>query len=348
MNISRTTSDIIKNNNFTNNRVKPFPVHNKQDYASMSVNLVCFHPSFGMRNPVAALYRAKQLQAKYAQEGFGYLLPHEIWSDKKIMKTIRNFSKTLDKLTEKGTLCKETVQEAIVSILPEHAKGRIKVKDFSDLDSDLKEFKEFSSDDINRLLKYGGLHLCDNAGNSVLYIKFSKHQTIKLKMAIEHELKHALSALLQNTAQTHLHRNEAVGGKYVFNKIFGIFQENFNSKQGRSITNFSTESLLNEHDIPSIEKLHEKFKTVLTNIILQERKSGTFNISSEKGWKQFFHYLRYKAKDEKEAYQSTKRYREAWGCTNIPTNAELMPLLYREMEIFFAKKEYEWRDLNKK
>ena len=47
-----------------------------------------YHPSFGLSNPRAALYRAEQLKEKYAQKGLKYLLPNEIMDNKKIFSII--------------------------------------------------------------------------------------------------------------------------------------------------------------------------------------------------------------------------------------------------------------------
>lgn len=97
--------------------------HKKQ--SGMKIN-----PSFGLRNTRAALYRAQKLKKAYNAVGLKYLLPDEVWNNKKIFETLEKFDEKLNLLIESKNVNKKSVQKLINSLLPENKKNQIIIKIF--------------------------------------------------------------------------------------------------------------------------------------------------------------------------------------------------------------------------
>lgn len=356
MDVMKTTPIAVQNNYFTGaNKPVNACMHEKVTTMQAQTTIrnltpVYFHPSFTAKNPQVALYRAEKLKEFYAKKGFTYLLPHEVWSDKKILDTIKLLGREVDKLAESKKLNKKTLQKTIDQFIPKCIKGKIIIKDFNDLKKDLRKLGD-SENEIKKL--FGRNALAINEPNvSTLYFEFRKatqckYKSIDLKSDIEHEIKHALTARLQNATTTNMYRNEygvCVKQNKIFNKIFSVFERRYNPMPLTRQIETTQENMLSWLKVDSIEALYESFEKTLSKLIEDGKAIGEFKIGFEKKkMKQFFADLKYRAKDEKEAYQSEKRYRENYRDLNTPTSRELRPLLYAEMEKFFAKKEADCR-----
>lgn len=340
----------IKNDNFTGKSkpVKHFQMQKSLENTAETANLCpsYFHPSFGIKNPKSALCRAQKLKEFFNNKGYPYLLPHEIWSDKKISAAIKSFGKILDKLAEEGKIGKETLQEAIDDLIPEHIKGKIKVKTYSELKKDL-ENENYSEQQIQKYMtnKAATFYSKDS---DIIFLNFekldgSKAALIDFKADAQHELTHALKGRLKNTRTIDLYNNEE--GKCdkhqkIFNFLFSSFENNYHIAPEYKPVKLTKENMLDWQGFDSIEELHKNFETVLDNRIETAGITGEFDLGLDtKSWKQFYSFMKHRAQGEKQAYQSEIRYRELNGDKNIPTDAELRPILYEEMEKFFAKKE---------
>lgn len=344
MRVESTILNIAGCNNFTDKFVKSSLMPREQNYASLPYNPAYFHPSFGMRNPKAAMYRTTQLSAKYAEKGFRYLLPHEVWSDGKILQTVRDFGKTLDELANNNLLNKETFQEAVNKILPEHAKGKIVIKDFSELQQNLRR-EHYDEAAINNCLANNAL-IENQPQYSTLYLRFrnftNNFEKVNFEVEAQHELKHALSFRLQNTLMCDIYKNnfgECQWQNAIFDRIKQFFDHLYCCAFDVKKTELTQQSMLKEMGFASVNELHEDFENSINVIIGKAKSSGKLTIDSNEGWKQFFSYLRHYAKDEKEAYQTNIRHRELLGDQNDPSATELVSLFYGEVEKFFANKE---------
>lgn len=364
MEVVKTNSIILQTSNFTgnNNPVKPFQMpkmqHRATQIAPSNVSPAYFHPSFGTSlqpikeavslaevAPRAHSLRGEKLKEFYNNAGLPYLLRHEVWSDKKILDAISLIGKELDKLVESKTLNKKTLQEVVDKIIPD-AKNKIIIKDFADLEDDLRAC-HVDEQSIETFLRLTALASHDeNLTN--LYFKFKEAKStpleiIKLKPNAEHELTHALRTTFQNTKFIDSYKNEhyvGIKGDEIFNKMFVLFEQHFSPKMSLEQVEITKKSLLKQLKVGSMKELYKCFDKKLNEIIKDEKQSGNLNIGSNpKCWKQFFAYLKHNAREEKEAYRSNKRYREIYKDPNKPTDAELIPLLFAEMEKFFAQKE---------
>ena len=242
------------------------------------------------------------------------------------------------------------LQASIEKLIPE-SKGKILIKDFSDLEKDFRAQK-YSEEMIKDYLTTAGAVTDSTPKSTSVYLKFEalkndRYEQINFKKSIEHEVKHALTGVMQNERVTSIYKNDvykAHNQNKVFMEIFNLFEEQCPYKLKVKIkqAEITQNNMLKGLGVDSEKNLYEKFEKILDKLIKKEKSTGAFNLSSDKrSWKQFFNSLKNMSKDEKEAYQSAKRYREysfSAGKLKIPTDAELRPLVYAEMEKFFNKK----------
>lgn len=346
MQISKLGPRYYNNNNFRGSGKNVFSLAEKKNYMSLPYTPAYFHPSFGMSNARGMLSRAQLLQSVFAEKHFRYLLPHEVWSDGKIMQTVMNFGKTLDKLIDNGTFGKEHIQSAIDEILPEYARGKIIVKNFLELAQDLKNGQQ-GENVINNRVNCNALVVNRNC-NSTIYLQFREftdnNERINFEVDAQHELKHALSARLQNIMIKDIYKNNFTACSFqhdIFERIKQTFNDQYYPPYEVTQTKLLPQHMLSEFGYSSLGELDDDFENVINMLVRKEKQSGKLSIESNKGWRQFYRYLRHHAKDEKEAYQTGIRWREIFDDTDTPTTAETIPLFYAEMERFFAKKEKE-------
>jgi len=288
--------------------------------------------------------QSERLKDFYNSKGIPYLLPHEEWSDKKILDTIKLLGKDLDKLAELKTLNKETLQEALEKLVPE-VKGTVIIKDFADFKKDLTA-AGMNKESIEHWLESNAI-IAKKIDKTTVYLKFEKlngdkFEQVSFKKSVEHELEHALESRQKNTEMTDLYKNnihKCHNQSQIFNMTFGVFENNYLLPFETAKTELTQENMLKQLGFNSIEKLHNDFEKTLNNIIKETKSTGSLNIGSDKkSWKQFYTYLKEKAISEKNAYQANTRLREVNGDLDTPTESELIPLVYGEMEKFFNKK----------
>lgn len=291
--------------------------------------------------------QAERLKAYYESNGVPFLLPHEEWSDGKISKVMELFNKNLDHLAETKELSKETLNEAIKRFIPE-IKGKVEFMDFDDLKKYLKNCG-YNSKLIKTYLSWNSLALT-SCESTKIFLKFENIQKNKLKQVLfkenaDHELRHALKHRLQNENTTNFYKNniyKCLNQTGSFNTVWTNFYHALNNGLTLTSKNITEHNMLEWIGSDSIINLHKQFDTVLNKCIEQIKPTGELNLgANKKSWKHFFNVMKTNANDEKLAYQSGIRFREYTGNLNEPTDAELKPLLYAEMEKFFAKKRIE-------
>lgn len=293
--------------------------------------------------------QAERLKFAYEENGVPYLLPHEEWSDKKILHTVKSFGKELDKLAKEKALDKEVLQEAIEKIIPE-LKGKIIIKDFADLENDLKA-RGLSEERIKFSLNSIAMSSIGN-NSTTLYLKQPSadlFDQVDFKSTVEHELEHVLSASFQNTSRTDRFKNDdykCYNQLGVFNKIFVMFEQQCRPQIDELMqVKITKKNMLKWLGFNSTKDLHKNFEAVINKLTEDAKAIEELNIGADKRkWKQFFQFMKNMSKDEKQAYKSEKRFREVYDDPNTSTNVELKPLLYGEMEKFFTKK---WIEVNK-
>lgn len=309
-------------------------------------NPLYFHPSFGEKTPLKILSRAERFKAKYEEKELSYLLPKQVWTTKKIAETLKAFSQNIDFLAEINKLNKLNIQNALNSLLPKHAKNKIVIKDFEELAEDLR-VRGYDQRDIN-LLAINDAQTASLGDKTIIYLKMDsvnkgKFGLVNLKATINHEVRHALVQRLKNIGTVLTYNNDygkCKNQNNVFNLIFSRFEAHFNAMKPLRQSELSHEKMLQYSNFESIKAMHEKFESVLATINRESRTNGDLKIGiNVDSWIQYFKYMKYKAKDEKEAYQANKIYRELYNDHSTPTNAEFIPMIYAEMEKFFAKKE---------
>jgi hypothetical protein len=288
--------------------------------------------------------QGERLKAYYESKGVPYLLPHQEWSDKKILDTIDLLDKDITKMIKSKTINKQTLQESIEKLAPE-TKGKIIVKDFSDLKKDYKALG-YSDSMIKHYLQCNAA-ACSTTENSAIYLKFESitsnpYGHLHFRSIAEHEVKHALSARLQNTMSTNIYKNnfyKSTNQQGTFNNIFNLFENNYSRSIDLMKEETTKKNMLDGLGFNSINELHNDFESKLGKLIREKKATGKLHLGNEKrSWKQFFDYLKNMAKDEKEAYSANKSFRECFNRSQTSTNSELVPLKYEEMEKFFAQK----------
>lgn len=300
--------------------------------------------------------QAEKLKAYYESKGVPFLLPHQEYSDKKIADVVELFGKDIDNLIKNKQLNKETAQAALEKLAQE-AKGKIEIKDFVDFENDMRIIG-LSEDSIRLHLTSGANTVLDsNKKNATLYMNFKKAREVEygpliFKNQIMHEATHALTNSLQNTFFTSFYKNniyKANNQQHVFNNIFVQFEKSYHSGNiDARQTELTQGNMLSKFGFNSIEDLNKSFDNNLNKLIGDTKSTGQLNIgSSKKSWKQFFNTLKEDAKNEKDAYQSNKVFREVHKDLNTPTKVEFYSMLYAEMEKFFAQKRIEANKLYK-
>lgn len=217
---------------------------------------------------ITSLRRAEILKEFYKNKGKGflYLLPHEVWSDEKILDTVKSFGKVIDRLAKLKKLNKQNVQASLERLIPE-IKDKIIIKDYANLEEDLNN-RGFSKDAIEAYLDTAAFVISDSI--SYLYFHFEEVNTIEkvinLKHNIDHEIIHALRHRLQNAATTDICKNDIYkcsDQNQVFNKIFKQFENNYYKKIPLEQIELTCENMLNWLGFKSIEDLYENFEKIL-------------------------------------------------------------------------------------
>lgn len=348
MNIMKIIPTNIQNRFFMgkkiNRLVKPFKLERIKNKPFLP-DLAPANPSLPVKPKIACLKNEKAKKEFYSYMDYPYLLPGEIWSDKKIMDTVKLLGKDLDGLEKSDNLNKKAIQGTIDKMIPEQLKGKVIIKDFADLEEDMRDLG-YSENAIKLNLKSQALTI-NYKQNSSLYINFEKanmdkNKSIDIKNSIEHEMTHVFSHKFQNIKITDLYKNECgicFGQAKIYNEIFSLFENHYDLVISFEPTELTQENMLNWLGYDSIEDLHKSFESAMEVFTKNARQSGGLSIDDRPSQKQFFVYLKHRAKEEKNAYHSNIRYREISKDLDTPTDAEFVPMLYAEMEKFFAQKE---------
>lgn len=330
---------------FNGNRlIKPFELREIKQTTFLPA-LAPANCSCPVKPSISSFKNEKQLKEFYSYMGQEYLLPAEIWNDKKIANAINLLGKNLDILEKSSKLNKELVQKAVDKIIPQDLNGNIEVKDFSELKKDLENLG-YSENEIKTGLNSVATTISYKKRSS-LYINFENLNTgkitsIDLKNNVEHEMTHVLNYKLQNTKIVDYYNNECgicIGQHKVFNRIFSLLEHHYEPEVNFEPTELTLENMINWLGYYSKKDLHNSFETTLDVFTKQEKAKGAMNINNKNEEKHFYTYLKHRAYEEKIAYASNIRFRELSGDLDTPTDAELVPILYGEMEKFFAKKE---------
>lgn len=332
MEVSKINSIAMIKKRFTNNLSKSFcAVENNN---ANTLNFDCFQPSF-TANPLKLALDVTELGKKrfYESKGIKYLLPSEVWSDKKILETAFSANRQLTMLLKSNTLNKQTLQEVVNNLIPDLIKGKILVNDIKELPSDTPDIYRNSAAAITRT----------NNEFSTMYINFdrangSKEDIVTLKSNIIHELIHCLSDNLRNTARV----DSTFKQNSLFNQIFRYFESVYPAVGDIIQLEPNNENMLKWLGFSSIDNLHRHFELVFNNIISRIDSSSTLALDiTPINLKKMFSALKHIAADEKLAYKSDQILREYFDDLNTPTNMELRTLLRGEMEKFFEKKKSE-------
>lgn len=257
-----------------------------------------FVPSFGLNNPQAALERSKVLQQKYAQKGLNFLLSNEVWSDKRIFKTLDRVGKSFDELVKKNDLTAKAIGVALAAILPAEISKKIQVKDFPELKKDLLR-QGYDPDTVyNIMTTYTGMTATDNNG-SIIYLpverdKVSEQGRADLKGTFQHELKHALTNNCKN-----IYVNDTFNAKPVpestlldektfYNDIFMNFEQIFQTLPNGEHVKLNKQSLINFSTNTNTDEMYDNEEQILKdmdkeiNKLIQDKinetKSGQYAI----------------------------------------------------------------------
>lgn len=294
---------------------KPAATISKQNTISQpellpSVCLANFYPAFGSKMP----------------------LRKEIWSTKKILNAVDFFSKVVDKMIESKDIRVKTIEKAIKQIIPKQECNRIKVKDFSEFRKDME--KEGFSKKLIEANTRSFASTIEKNNRTLLYINTknkldNKMAFLNFKVQMCHELKHALSGILQPPLDCVFFDNMEQANRMDY--IFSSFENSYHKKYF-CLDNVDLDlyNMLDFYGFKDKKGLYENFEKNIKKITNNEPLS-----------KKDFSYLKYRSKEEKEAYLTEKFYRDYHEKSpekDKPVDRELKSLLYEEMEKFFAEK----------
>lgn len=257
-----------------------------------------FVPSFGLNNPQAALERSKILKQKYAEKGLNFLLSNEVWSDKRIFKTLDRVGKSFDELVKKNDLTAKTIGVALAAILPAEISKKIQVKDFPDLKNDLLR-QGYDPDTVyNIMTTYTGMTSTGRDG-SIIYLPVERDKKTEegradLKGTFQHELKHALTNNCKN-----IYANDNFNAKPVpestlldektfYNDIFMQFEQIFQTVPNGEHVKLNKQSLINFSTNTKTDEMYDNEEQILKDMdkevsrLIQEKinetKSGQYAI----------------------------------------------------------------------
>ena len=170
--------------------------------SSNKISVGYFNPSFGLNNPNLALLRAQKIKSEYAKVGIPYLLPNEVWSNKRIFKTLEKVGQKYDELAKKNKLSGKNINKYLCSILPKNIAKKIKIKDFDDLYKDLLS-QGYTKKEAEEVVNgYSGLTINQNDSIDIYTPLGKSNKDLLLKLdekgTLQHELKHALTRSCSN------------------------------------------------------------------------------------------------------------------------------------------------------
>jgi hypothetical protein len=333
-------------------------------YSTNSNNKVNSQPTFGLRNPKAALLRAENLKSQYAKYGVEYLMPNEVLKNKKIYNIIDKFSKEWDKLGENKTA--DILNSSLSKVLPKNISEKIKIKDFSDLKNYLVQNCNYTESQAQDYVsKAGGMSLNDN-GKTLIFLKFDRSKDIVGqkydKDSCLHELKHALTARCTNIYKSDMYNkynayyssgtNEAAQAYANEIKNYDRINLDFYYNYNLNVPAIKQEPTTNENMLKYVKNERtgqvgfasiEDLKKDVANefqIIIDKYKNNSNVKLPENAYdnKIFWTVLKHGMQDEKEAYREDKVFRECFKDKKQPVNLELKSLMFNVFERFCKDK----------
>lgn len=329
---------------------KGYSVYNST--CPVGINYFNNNVSFGGIN----LNDAVKLKEKFAQKGLKYLLPNETWNNNKIFTTIKSVTDKFGSLSKNKNLNCDGITKILSAVLPVAVLSNIAIKDFKDLEKDLRK-QGLDEDDIEDYMECEALTDTDvKTKKTNIYLNIEKgnksfKDKIYLKSAFAHELKHALTAQCTNNSVEDIYNLSKYNNEKLednVNKFFVDYARSFYCKDSLENIELTPENMA----INTSGGIGLKFKS-LDDLKAGIDKSMTSMINYTKNYngknfpqgffetKTFWNMMKHYAQDEKEAYQTDSIYRELNEDKTKPVVTELRSLLYAEMEKYFAKKAQE-------
>lgn len=229
---------------------------------------------------------------KQEDNSFRYLLPHEVWNDKKIFKKVNLLSKDIDELIKTNNLNKITLQNVIEKHIPE-IKDKIKISDFEDYRK-MHELRGASPDFVNLQIEKSraiiGYGFSDNV--EIFFKKFDLYS----KKYILHELIHCLEKVFQNKLNISTFKCNKKGKcTFISDKIFGSFEKNKEVVEIPLIKNERNNYIINE-----------TLKSVLRTLINNLKIKGELNFKNNSlTWEGLFNDFEINARRERKAYRAS-------------------------------------------
>jgi hypothetical protein len=327
-----------KDNNITKSKEVTKSLYNSP--CNISPNY--YNPSFGLGNKQAALYRAKKIQEKYAKIGLNYLMPEKVWSTKKIYTTTNKAIEEFENLSQKNNITIESLNDLVKKILPQNIAKNIEIKDLRREYPQRLRSQGYSNFQIREIINSinGATSKQDN--KSIIYLftdidTNSIREKLSLKETFVHELKHAITNNVTNieTSDTFKVKNPELE-----NAFYDFFQELENTY---TISGMYNPTKLNQETmIQNIKNLDTNKKFLSEKELKKDLEETIKNIQNRQEiskenfkTKEFYEYLQHYAKDEKEAYKTSKVYREYNSDKNTPVAIELKSLMYEFFEKYF-------------
>lgn len=315
----------------------------------VGLNYYTNNVSFGGIN----LNEATKLKEKFAQKGLKYLLPNETWNNNKIFSTIKSVTDKFGSLSKNKNLNCDGITKILSAVLPAAVLSNIAIKDFKDLEKDLRK-QGLDEDDIEDYMECEALTDTDvKSKKTNIYLNFDKgnksHENeIYLKSAFAHELKHALTAQCTNNCVEDIYNLSKYNDEKLedkVNKFFIDYSRMFQCKDSLENIDLTPENMaINTYGgiglkFKSLEDLRQGIDKSMTALINQTKFLNAKDYPKDFfETKTFWNMMKHYAQDEKEAYQTDNIYREINGDTSTPVTTEIRSLLYAEMENYFDKK----------
>lgn len=300
--------------------------------------------NFGLRNPKAAMNRAQKLKEAYNKQGLDYLLPNETWSSKKILQTVQDFGKIVDELYKNKKMNPENLKKEIDKLLPEKMHNKFSINDFKKVYE--KPIKQGIPKKVaKKFYRCASAMIRTNDNNTYdLFLKFpnifsGKDRKNTFKTSVCHETKHLLSSLFENVKSNEKFKNPKWSNLNYRNlsSIFNKFYIKYCFDVDKIPAEYSKNSLLKKLSFKNIQEMHKDFDKNFYKSLEKSKKAEDFKSLSPQEKRNCYEYFKNCARDEKEAYTTTKFYREMIK-ENSPTEGELRIMLFEELEKYFADK----------
>ena len=248
-----------------------------------------YSPSFGLNNPQAALERAKGLKALYAKQGVKYLLPDEVFSNKKIFEMVETAGQKFSELLSQNKLSKRALNKELKTIIP--VSDKIEIRDMKDLRKDL-EREGYRSEDIECVTQNVGLTMF-GPKKTLIYVAMNdfenRFQEVDAKVTFMHELKHALSEKCNNINNnlnykgTLLEQDTVIDEKSFYSTMFMNFERKFGRELSGKPVNLDKETLYKKTGCRSANTLQKRFEKAINEEIknkIDSSKTGIYAVDS--------------------------------------------------------------------